>query len=243
MLFRKMFLSTRRMQPWQACWKSLLEVQQFCCAKSRKKSYTIRRFSESFQNNPLDTYQALLTSLLTFCQSMSFVYRLLFQIKYSPKVHPDRFNEVLTTYEKISLKLNKNIINFWFCPKFYFSPNISFGHKQCNFHSRVVQVPLISRKKLNNFPQKVFAIVFPRKKKTFSGRLKYWSFVNHAKNLSIKMQEISLETMKENIKYWVSRETFQKVPLSTYEAVLTSLPTHFGQSQKKTVLSFILFQI
>ena len=47
------------------------------------------------------------------------------------------------------------------------------------------------------------------------------------------MQEISLETMKENIKYWVSRKTFQKVPLSTYEAVLTSLPTHFGQSQKK----------
>ena len=39
--------------------------------------------------------------------------------------------------------------------------------------------------------------------------------------------------MKENIKYWVSRKTFQKVPLSTYEAVLTSLPTHFGQSQKK----------
>ena len=109
------------------------------------------------------------------------------------------------------------------------------------FHSRVVQVPLISRKKLNNFPQKVFAIVFPRKK-TSSGRLKYWSF-NHAKNSSIKIQEISLETMKENIKYWVSRKTFQKVPLSTYEAVLTSLPTHFGQSQKKTVLSLILFQI
>ena len=70
-------------------------------------------------------------------------------------------------YEKISLKLNKNIINFWFGPKFYFSPNISFGHKQCNFHSRVVQVLLISRKKLNSFPQKVFAIVFPRKKKHF----------------------------------------------------------------------------
>ena len=49
------------------------------------------------------------------------------------------------------------------------------------------------------------------------------------------MQEISLETMKKNIKYWVSRKTFQKVPLSTYEAVLTSLPTHFGQSQKKAV--------
>ena len=108
------------------------------------------------------------------------------------------------------------------------------------FHSRVVQVPLISRKKLNNFPQKVFAIVFPRKK-TSSGRLLYWSFVKHAKNLSIKIQEISLETMKENIKYWVSRKTFQKVPLSTYEAVLTSLPTRFQSKSEKKLFYLRIF--
>ena len=59
------------------------------------------------------------------------------------------------------------------------------------------------------FPKKFLQLFFPEKK-TSSGRLKYWSFVNHAKNLSIKIQEISLETMKENLKYWVSPKTFQK---------------------------------
>ena len=143
-------------QSWQPCRKIFVQFLKVFRSVCRKKKFFMNEDFSSCEYRTLNSgWKTAKTQYFLKC----FCSRMLCLKTFMWTRRMQLWQPYLKNCSKsFSLKVETDL---------HFSPNISFGHKQCNFHSRVVQIPLISRKKLNNFPQKVFAIVFPRKKNIF----------------------------------------------------------------------------